>query len=81
MKRGDRIRIRAKATVFTVSLCVTEGLAFVLSSVARIFDVDTSAVEFGIFGAVTTVLVAGWLLPLVERAIDALAQVRIKKSM
>lgn len=68
MKRDDRIRIRAKATVFAVALCVTEGLAFVLSSGATIFEVDTSAVEFGIFGAVTTVLVAGWLEEDAQRA-------------
>lgn len=68
MKRADRIRVRAKATVFGVALCVTEGLAFVLSAVARIFAVDTSAVEFGIFGAVTTVLVAGWLQMDAQRA-------------
>ncbi|MGP8491842.1 hypothetical protein ACT2FY_38285 [Paraburkholderia fungorum] len=68
MKRGDRIRVRAKATVFGVALCVTEGLAFALSAIARIFAVDTSPVEFGIFGAVTTVLVAGWLQMDAQRA-------------
>jgi hypothetical protein len=68
MKRDDRIRIRAKATVFGVALCVTEGLAFILSAVARLFDVVTSTVEFGMFGAVTTVLVAGWLKIDAQRA-------------
>lgn len=68
MKHGDKIRIRAKATVFGVALCVTEGLAFVLSCAARIFDLDASAVEFGIFGAVTTVLVSGWVQMDAQRA-------------
>jgi hypothetical protein len=68
MKRGDQIRLRAKATVLAVSLCVTEGLAFILSTVARIFAVDASPVEFGIFGAVTTVLVSGWLQIDAQRA-------------
>ncbi|MFT4063655.1 hypothetical protein [Paraburkholderia sp.] len=68
MKRGDRIRVRAKITVFGVALCVTEALSFVLSAVARIFAVDTSPVEFGIFGAITTVLVAGWLQMDAQRA-------------
>jgi hypothetical protein len=68
MKLGDKIRIRAKVTVFGVAICVTEGLAFILSSMARIFGVDTSAVEFGIFGAVTTVLISGWLQMDAERA-------------
>ena len=61
MKRGDRIRLRAKATVFGVALCVTEVLAFALLIVVRLFGIDISSIEFGAFGAVTTVLVAGWL--------------------
>jgi hypothetical protein len=47
---------------------VTEGLAFILSAVARLFDVVTSSVEFGIFGAETTVQVARWLQMDAQRA-------------
>lgn len=68
MKRRDTIRLRARATVFGVALCVTEGLALVFSGVAQILSFDTSPVEFGLFGAITTVLVAGWLRMDAERA-------------
>ncbi|WP_109480612.1 hypothetical protein [Paraburkholderia sp. C35] len=68
MKRDKQTRLLARLTVFAVALMVTEGLAFILSSVLHIFSFDASPVEFGIFGAVTTVLASEWLLIDAQRA-------------
>ena len=68
MKPYERVRLGAKLTIFAIALIVAEGLAMMLSFAAALFAFEISPVEFGIFGAITTVVLSEWLKIDAQRA-------------
>ncbi len=61
MKPADRMRLTGRFTVVGVALAVTEIEAFIISAILHAISYPVSPVLFGAFGAVTTILVGGWV--------------------
>lgn len=62
MSSAGRMRLIGRSTVFGISLCTTEIMAFIIGAVMRLLSYAASPVLYGAFGGLTTVLIANWLI-------------------
>lgn len=61
MKSAGRMRLIGRSTVLGISLCAAEIMAIVILAIMHLLSYAASPVIYGIFGALTTVLVSSWL--------------------
>ena len=62
MSSAGRMRLIGRSTVFGISLCTTEIMAFIIGAIMHLLSYAASPILYGAFGLLTAVLVANWLI-------------------